>query len=126
MQEPLCEISDKTKKTITRDSGGKMKKIKISLEYKCYPLWVYDQDNNLINNDLVGELKNEIEIENQLNEIQEIFNGLFEDNPILFEYKGFSKMSDKENLQKKINKLILEIEEKIGNKYIIENKINLD
>jgi len=103
-----------------------MKKIKISLEYKCYPLWVYDQDNKLINNDLVGELKNEIEIENQLNEIQEIFNGLFEDNPILFEYKGFSKESDKENLQKKINKVILEIEEKIGNKYIIENKINLD
>lgn len=35
-----------------------MKKIKILLDYHCYPLWVYNEHGELIDNDIVDELRN--------------------------------------------------------------------
>ena len=34
-----------------------MKKIKIFLHYQCYPLWAYDEEGELICNNIIDELK---------------------------------------------------------------------
>ncbi|CEE00434.1 hypothetical protein BT1A1_0579 [Caldibacillus thermoamylovorans] len=64
--------------------------IKIFLEYQCYPIWIYNEQGELVDNDLVEELKGEDEIDNMLLEIQNIYDSPFEDNAINFEFKGFS------------------------------------
>ena len=71
-----------------------MKKLKLSLEYQCYPIWSYDEDGSLIDNELPEELRDDEELDNLLLEIQEIFNGLYTDTPIEFTPNGFS--SDEE------------------------------
>lgn len=40
----------------------KVKKIKISLEYGCFPIWIYDE-NFLIDNELSNVLINDKDIE---------------------------------------------------------------
>lgn len=37
--------------------------IKIFLEYQCYPIWIYNEQGELVDNDLVEELKGEDEID---------------------------------------------------------------
>lgn len=41
----------------------KMKEIRLFLDYKCYPIWIYDENGSLINNDLSEEIKNENDFE---------------------------------------------------------------
>jgi len=75
-----------------------MKKIKIFLEYKCFPMWVYNENDELVENDLVEELKNDAEIDNMFVEIQSIYDGLYEDDAINFEFKGFTNEIEKMSL----------------------------
>ncbi|WP_416147662.1 hypothetical protein ACM26V_15655 [Salipaludibacillus sp. HK11] len=99
--------------------------IKIFLEYQCYPMWIYNEQGELVDNDLVGELEGEDEIDNMLLEIQNIYDSLFEDNDINFEFKGFSKENEKTVFFKKVEKTITLIKEKLGDKYLIENKVEI-
>lgn len=102
-----------------------MDKIKIFLEYQCYPMWIYNEKGELVDNDLVEELKNEIQIDNMLLEIQSIYDDLYEDNAISFEFKGFTQELEKESFIQKVEDVISVIMEKVGDKYLIEKKINI-
>ncbi|MDG5471391.1 hypothetical protein P6709_06500 [Jeotgalibacillus sp. ET6] len=99
--------------------------IKIFLEYQCYPMWIYDEQGELVDNDLVGELENDEEIDNMLLEIQNLYDNLFEDNSINFEFKGFSNENEKTIFFKKVENTITLIKEKIGDKYIVENTVEI-
>ena len=99
--------------------------IKIFLEYQCYPMWIYNEQGELVDNDLVGELEGEDEIDNMLLEIQNIYDSLFEDNAINFEFKGFSNENEKIVFFKKVENAITLIKEKLGYKYLIENKVEI-
>jgi hypothetical protein len=60
-----------------------MKKIRLLLEYKSYPMWIYDENDELIDNDIIEELKSEKEINEMLMEIQVIYDSLFIDSNTL-------------------------------------------
>ncbi|BAD63595.1 hypothetical protein ABC1056 [Shouchella clausii KSM-K16] len=102
-----------------------MSVIKIFLEYQCYPMWIYNERGELVDNDLVGELEGEDEIDNMLLEIQNIYDNLFEDNTINFEYKGFSNENEKTLFLKKVENTVELIKEKLGDKYLVENKVEI-
>jgi len=99
--------------------------IKIFLDYQCYPMWIYNEQGELVDNDLVEELEGEGEIDNMLLEIQNVYDSLFEDNAINFEFKGFSNENEKTVFFKKIENAIILIKEKVGDKYLIENKVEI-
>ena len=40
-----------------------MNTLKISLEYRCYPIWEYSEDGDLIDNDLPEELLSDKELD---------------------------------------------------------------
>lgn len=40
-----------------------MKKIKVQLEYRCFPIWLYDENGNLIDNDFPASLIGDPEID---------------------------------------------------------------
>ena len=102
-----------------------MKKIRLMLEYKSYPIWIYDEDGFVEDNALPEEWKHSTELMSLAEEVQTIFNGLYLDTANEFRYQGFS--SDEERLcfinkVQQLNMLILEINQ--GN-YDIVNDIDL-
>lgn len=99
--------------------------IKIILEYQCYPMWIYNTQGELIDNDLVDELQSDKQLDNLLIDIQNIYDGLFEDDSINFEYKGFPNEEEKMIFLNKVNNAVSLIKEKVGDKYLIENKVEI-
>ncbi|MBS8263936.1 hypothetical protein DYI25_05745 [Mesobacillus boroniphilus] len=100
-----------------------MQKIKLFLSYQCYPIWIYDDKGELLNNDLVNELEKEVYIVNELNSIQTIYDSLFVDDGKTLEYIGFSSDVDRTSFQEKINKINHLIQITLHGKYIIEDEI---
>lgn len=86
-------------------------------------MWIYDEQGELVENDLAEELKHEIEIKRLLEKMQTTFDGLFEDNETVFHYRGFGQEKDKEVFNQYVEKVIALIKEKVGGKYLIENRI---
>ncbi len=98
-----------------------MKTIKINLEYKCYPMWVYDENGDLLDNAIAQELVDDKDVLNALEKIQNLFNRLFEDTEIVFRFKGFSNDQEREQFNLLVNETVAMIESKIGTVYKVEN-----
>lgn len=102
-----------------------MKKIKIYLDYHCFPVWIYDGNGELIDNDLPKEVSKDKEVDDIFVEIQNIYDGLFLDNSAEFKYKGFSCESDKKKYLKMIDNAVNLIKSKLDDSYVIENKVDI-
>jgi hypothetical protein len=102
-----------------------MKKIKIYLDYRCFPLWIYDDNEDLVDNDLPKELSEDKEVEDAFVEIQNVYDSLFVDNLTEFRYIGFSNDSDKDKFIEMIDDAVSLIESKLGDGYVIEKKIDV-
>lgn len=102
-----------------------MKKIKLLLEYKCFPIWIYDENGELIDNDSPDELRNNKNIDDKLVLLQEKYDGLFLDDGIEYKYIGFKNNEEKNNFETLINEVYLEIINIIIDEYEIENSIML-
>lgn len=100
-----------------------MKKIKLYLEYQCYPMWIYDEDGELVDNNIASELMNEPLIFKSLDEIQETYDNLFEDNEVKFEFKGFAHEQDREHFLCLVSETFNSIKSKLNNNYSVENNI---
>ncbi|HLR34704.1 MAG TPA: hypothetical protein VK071_05155 [Tissierellales bacterium] len=103
-----------------------MNKIKLKLEYKCFPMWIYDKNDSLINNDLVDELKNNDTLDFLLVSIQEDFDNLFINDGREFRYEGFCDNNAKETFRKKVQDAYSVIKNKVGEDYVIENLIDIN
>lgn len=88
-----------------------MKKIKLMLEYCCFPIWIYDENRNLIDNDIPNEM-NDKKINSICTEIQEQYDLLFVDNEKEFKYIGFHDENSKNELVKKVMKIEEMLKEK--------------
>ncbi len=98
-----------------------MKTIKINLEYKCYPIWLYDENGELLNNSIPHELARETDIIHSLDSIQNLFNQLFDETEIEFRFKGFSDDHERDQFNLLVNETVAVIESKIGSVYKIVN-----
>lgn len=102
-----------------------MIKLRLSLEYRCYPLWIYGENDEFIDNNFPDELDSYIEIDTLLDEIQSDFDGLFIDNEKVFDYVGFSDNDSREMFSNKINRVEKMIRKAIGAHCILENKVDV-
>lgn len=103
-----------------------MRKIRILLDYRCYPIWVFNEKGELMCNDLPDELRNDVDVQKNLEDIQRIYESLFIDNAIEFRYKGFDSEVKKSEFLSKLSRVMQLIELKVGNIYKIENRVNLN
>jgi len=101
-----------------------MKKVRFSLDYHCYPIWIVDEVGVLIQNGLPIELAQDEESVTLINGICEVYDSLFENSEYVFEYVGFESEENKRVFIDKLRKLIDLVKNKVGQKYIIENKID--
>jgi hypothetical protein len=87
-------------------------------------MWIYDDNDFLVDNEIIDDLKNDMDIVPMLDEIEHTYNGLFEDIPIVFKYKGFSIESEREEFIQKLRDMVNLIQERVGDKYIVDDQID--
>ena len=97
-----------------------MKKVKIMLSYSCYPAWLYDDNDNIIDNILPDEISDDSEIKQLLDDIQKTFDSLFVNDSIVFDYLGFSTEAEKQSFLQKIDRVMILIKDKVGHIYTLE------
>ncbi|AKA70510.1 hypothetical protein [Clostridium scatologenes] len=102
-----------------------MKKIKIYLDYKCFPIWIYNDKGELIGNDLPKELADDKQADEVFVKIQNIYDNLFINDLIEFKYIGFSSEIDREGYLKMIDDAVKLLKIKLGDLYVIEEKIEV-
>jgi tRNA A37 N6-isopentenylltransferase MiaA len=100
-----------------------MKKIKLFLSYNCYPMWIYEEDGELLKNDIADELNDQLYIKQQLDLIQLAYNNLFINNVTVYKYIGYSDVLEKADFQKRVDDIVELIHLKLSQNYTIENKI---
>ena len=102
-----------------------VKEIRILLDYQCYPVWLYDEDGDVIDTLLPEELREDAELDKKFDDIQSRYDGLFVDNSHEFAYLGFPTEKEKEKFLSDLNLAILELKEKINGKYPVIDDSNL-
>ncbi|MBC1741767.1 hypothetical protein HCA06_01575 [Listeria welshimeri] len=100
-----------------------MSEVRLFLDYKCYPVWVYDEAGFLEENDLPDELKKDKDLDKKLTHLQDKYNNLFTDTEIEFRYNGFNDENEKEKFLREFTEIQKELEKKLKNKYKVVSKI---
>ena len=96
-----------------------MKRIKIKFEYKCFPVWIYGEDNRLIDNDLPETLIGD-EVDELFSNLQNRHNSLYLDNGTEFKFKGFISEDEKKTFENDVKKATDLLKSRINTEYIIE------
>lgn len=102
-----------------------MNKIILRLEYRCFLMWIYDEHETMLDNDLVIELSNNDIIDNLLTSIQKDYDSLFIDNDKEFSFKGFLNEGERIKFENKMEKAYQVIKNEVGKIYLIENLVNI-
>lgn len=71
-----------------------MSTIRIRLEYKCYPVWLYDDEGLVEGTALPPELSGDRELDERFRSIQERFDATYVDTPTEFYSKGFATQEE--------------------------------
>ena len=99
-----------------------MKIIRIKFEYKCFPVWIYSDNNVLIENDLPPHLIGASEIATKFVALQEKYDSLYVDDGKEFKFKDFKNYKNKEEFIAELNYVIGAMKQKISDDYIVEER----
>ena len=86
-----------------------MKTIKLSLEYGAWPLWLLDEEGQVIDTAMPEEWADQKELESILNELQRLYESQFIDDGKVFDWSGFQNKDDEE----RFNALLAEVRQAI-------------
>ena len=103
-----------------------VKKIRLLLEYNTYCLWLYDENDEIIDNDNPPEWNDDTELTNAFMAVSDLYDSFFLDTPKEFTYIGCPNAEAAQKLMQLIDKAINILIQKNNGKYIIQNDINLD
>ena len=100
-----------------------VKTLRIMLEYRCYPVWLYDEDGNIVDTLLPEELRDDSELDSKFDDLQARYDALFVDNAHEFDFVGFKNESDKEAFLRNWQIAIMDLREKTQGRYVIIDEI---
>lgn len=104
-----------------------MKTLKIILEYKCYPVWIYDEDGDIEDSYLPDDLLGDEELKSLFDSIQERFNNLYLDEngeEDFWSDNDFKTEKDEKQFYDDLDRAVKLLKERYSDKYIIEYKKN--
>ena len=84
-----------------------IKTLRIALEYGCYPVWLYDEKSNIVDN------------------LQMRYDALFTNHAIEFDYIGFKTEAEKNEFFDDWKSAISNLSIKAKNKYEIIDEITI-
>ena len=102
-----------------------VKRIRLLLDYGCYPVWLYDEDNDVIDTLLPEELRADIELDKLFDDLQHRYEALFINDPHEFSYVGFKNDADRELFLRDWVRAATELKEKLQGKYPITDDVAL-
>lgn len=104
-----------------------MKTIRIQLEYKCYPVWLYDNEGIVEDTALPPELSNDHELDEKFKSIQKRFDETYVDTQTEFYNKGFASPKEKASFKSDLKEAVAELSEKCPRSYSLEtNSVSLE
>ena len=103
-----------------------IKKIRLMLEYNTYCIWLYDENDEILDNDNPPEWEDEKELTDAFMAVSDLYDSFFIDNDKEFRYVGCPNEETRNKLKDLITKAVNLLIEKNNNKYIIQNDIHYD
>ena len=101
------------------------KEIRLMFDYECYPIWIYDEEGNFIDNDLINEIEEDDKMVAILEELQNEFESLYLNNQEEFKYIGFSSETGKQGFAQKVQRVYSSLCNLLDEKYIVKNMVNI-
>lgn len=103
-----------------------IKKIRILLEYNTYCLWLYDENDEIIDNDNPPEWNDDEELTKAFMDVSNLYDSFFVDNSKEFSYVGCPNEETANKLKMLFNRAVNLLVKKNNGKYVIQNDVNLD
>lgn len=103
-----------------------IKTIRLMLEYNTYCIWLYNEDNEIIDNDNPPEWDDDAELTDAFMAVSDLYDSFFIDNEKEFKYLGCPDEKTKTQLESLVSKAVDILYKKNANKYIIQNDIDMD
>ena len=100
-----------------------IKKLRLMLEYGCYPVWLYNENGLVIDTLLPEELRNDRELDAKFDDLQARYEALFINDEHVFDYVGFESEAEKAAFLSDWQKAVNELTEKAKGKYEIVDDI---
>lgn len=125
----LNEINDGSFADLSRTNSSDkkinmIKKIRFLFDYQCYPIWLYDEKNRIVNTLLPDELKDDFGLDDKFSSLQTRYDNLFKNTPKEFSYIGFKNAKDREKFITDWNEAVFELKNKLGDKYEIVDDVS--
>ncbi len=95
------------------------------LEYNTYCIWLYDENDQIIDNDNPPELSDDKELTDAFMAVSDLYDSFFIDNDKEFRYVGCPDAETRETLKELLNHAVEILTTKTNGKYIIQNDIDL-
>ncbi len=100
-------------------------KLRLMLDYNCYPVWLYDEAGRIIDTLLPEDLRSDTELDAKFDDLQARYDALFINNEHEFSYVGFKSESEKELFMNDWNAAVSELKVKVAGKYEVVDDIDL-
>ena len=101
------------------------KKIRLMLEYNTYCIWLYDENDQIIDNDNPPELEDDEELTNAFMAVSDLYDSFFIDNDREVRYVGCPDEQTRDKLKALIHHAVELLITKTQGRYIIQNDIDL-
>ncbi|MBO5565389.1 MAG: hypothetical protein J5935_07225 [Lachnospiraceae bacterium] len=103
-----------------------IKKIRLMLEYNTYCIWLYDENDEVIDNDNPPEWNDDEKLTNAFMAVSDLYDTFYIDNEKEFRYVGCPDEKTREKLKTLIAEAVDVLKTKNNGKYQIQNDINYD
>jgi len=103
-----------------------IKKIRLMLEYNTYYVWLYDENDEIIDNDNPPEWDDDQQLTDAFMAVSDLYDTFFIDNKHEFRYVGCPDDETRKKLLSLISTAVEIITKKNNGKYIIQNDIHCD
>lgn len=103
-----------------------IKTIKVALEYKSYPIWLYDEVGLIIDNDNPPEWDGDVEFTNTFMRLSDLYDTFFIDNAMEFKYIGPQNLGELEEIKELSKNAISILKSKNQGKYSIDDSLSND
>ena len=101
-----------------------IKKIRLMLEYNTYCIWLYDENDEIIDNDNPPEWDDDQTLTDAFMAVSDLYDTFFVDNEKEFRYIGCPDERTRDELRKRISEAVNLLIKKNNGKYIIQNDIS--
>lgn len=103
-----------------------IKKIRLMLEYNTYCIWLYDENEEVIDNDNPPEWDDDEKLTNAFMAVSDLYDTFYIDNDKEFRYVGCPDEKTREKLKALIAEAVDILKAKNNGKYQIQNDIKYD